>query len=204
MRTGQEKTWTAHRVSSLRRVRGIHAYRSAEKNGEWLTMTDAAELLASPITRSDAPSRMEFLPAEQVVPDAPYQIRASDLQDQKVIAAILRKGRPCRSKINDCSFTEGENQSHPRAQRRLRRSFSGGKVTITAGVYALPDMVKAAALLKAATFDQFNENNDPHGEHDFGSFELCGRKFFWKVDYFDRARQFGSEDPSDPIRPRAS
>ena len=75
---------------------------------------------------------------------------------------------------------------------------------MTAGVYALPDMIKAAALQKAATFDQFNENNDPHGEHDFGSFDLCGRKFFWKVDYFDRAMQFGSEDPSDPIRPRAS
>jgi hypothetical protein len=86
----------------------------------------------------------------------------------------------------------------------LRRTFSGGKVVMTAGVDALPDMVKAAALQKAATFDQFNEDNDPHGEHDFGSFELCGRKFFWKVDYFDRAMQFGSEDPSDPIRPRAS
>ena len=34
MPTGQGKTWTAHRVSSLRRVRGIHGYRSAEKNGE--------------------------------------------------------------------------------------------------------------------------------------------------------------------------
>ena len=39
----------------------------------------------------------------------------------------------------------------------LRRTFSGGKVTMTAGVYALPDMVKAAALQKAATFDEFNE-----------------------------------------------
>ena len=56
-------------------------------------------------------------------------------------------------------------------------------VTMTAGVYALPDMVKAAALQKAATFDQFTEDNDPHGEHDFGSFELCGRKFFWKIEY---------------------
>jgi hypothetical protein len=33
--TGQGKTWTAHRVASVRRVRGIHAYRSAEKDGEW-------------------------------------------------------------------------------------------------------------------------------------------------------------------------
>jgi Zinc-binding dehydrogenase len=42
--TGQGKTWTAHRVSSLRRVRGIHGYRSAEKNGEWLTLRDAAAI----------------------------------------------------------------------------------------------------------------------------------------------------------------
>ena len=54
----------------------------------------------------------------------------------------------------------------------FRRSFSGGKVTMTAGVYALPDMVKAEALKKAATFDDFSEENDPYGEHDFGSFEL--------------------------------
>ena len=60
----------------------------------------------------------------------------------------------------------------------FRRTFSGGKVTMTTGVYALPDMVKAAALQKAATFDAFTEDNDPHGEHDFGSFELCGRKFY--------------------------
>ena len=82
----------------------------------------------------------------------------------------------------------------------FRRSFSGGKVTMTAGVDALPDMVKAAALQKAATFDQFNEDNDPHGEHDFGSFELCGRKFFWKIEYYDRAMEHGSEDPSDPAK----
>ena len=80
----------------------------------------------------------------------------------------------------------------------FRRTFAGGKVTMTAGVDALPDMVKAAALQKAATFDQFNEDNDPHGEHDFGSFELCGRKFFWKIDCYDAAIEYGSEDPSDP------
>jgi hypothetical protein len=45
LRTGQGKTWTAHRVSSIRRVRDIHAYRSAEKDGEWLTMFEAAKLL---------------------------------------------------------------------------------------------------------------------------------------------------------------
>ena len=31
LQTGQGKTWTAHRVGSLRRVHDIHAYRPAEK-----------------------------------------------------------------------------------------------------------------------------------------------------------------------------
>ena len=48
MRTGQGKSWTARRVSSLRTVQGIHAYRSAEKYGEWLTMSEVATALASP------------------------------------------------------------------------------------------------------------------------------------------------------------
>ena len=86
----------------------------------------------------------------------------------------------------------------------FRRTFAGGNVVMTAGVDALPDMVKAAALQKAATFDEFSEDNDPYGEHDFGSFELCGRKFFWKIEYYDRAMEHGSEDPSDPDRRRAS
>jgi hypothetical protein len=42
MPAGQGKTWTAHRAGSLRRVHGIHGYRSAEKGGEWLTMSEAA------------------------------------------------------------------------------------------------------------------------------------------------------------------
>ena len=37
-----------------------------------------------------------ILAADQVVPGAPYQIRASDLQDERVITAIGRTGRPCR------------------------------------------------------------------------------------------------------------
>jgi hypothetical protein len=67
----------------------------------------------------------------------------------------------------------------------FRRSFSGGNVVMTAGVDALPDMVKAEALKQAATFDEFTPDNDPHGEHDFGSFELCGRKFLWKIDLYE-------------------
>ena len=96
MPTGQGKTWTAHRVSSVRRVNGIHAYRSAEKNGEWLTMSEAATTLGVTHHRIRRFIKNGILPAEQVVPGAPYQIRADDLQQERVAAAIGRTGRPCR------------------------------------------------------------------------------------------------------------
>ena len=80
----------------------------------------------------------------------------------------------------------------------FRTTLSGGTVLLTAGVHELPDMVKAAAIRRVATFDAFMEDNDPYGEHDFGSFDLCGRRFFWKIDYFDERGEFGSEDPAAP------
>ena len=94
--TGMGKTWTAHRVSSIRRVRGIHAYRSAEKNGEWLTQIEAAKALgvSSHMIRRLVSSGV--LPAVQVVPRAPCQIRAADLKSEAIKTAIARKGRPCR------------------------------------------------------------------------------------------------------------
>jgi excisionase family DNA binding protein len=96
MPTGQGKTWTAHRVSSLRRVHGIRAYRSAEKNGEWLTMSEAATTLGVSRHRIRRLIKDGILTAEQVVRGAPYQIRASDLQNDRVTAAIARTAGPCR------------------------------------------------------------------------------------------------------------
>jgi hypothetical protein len=95
IRTGQGKTWTAHRVGSIRKVHGMHAYRSAEKDGAWLTMREATAKLG---VTSHAVRRLiadGVLPAEQVVPGAPWQIQAKDLQSARVTAALARKGRPC-------------------------------------------------------------------------------------------------------------
>jgi len=49
-------------------------------------------------------------------------------------------------------------------------------------------------------FSDFTDDNDPWGEHDFGSFEHDGQKFFFKLDYYDNNLEFGSEDPSDPVQ----
>lgn len=80
----------------------------------------------------------------------------------------------------------------------FRSTFRGGKVMMTSGVNDLPDCVKAEALVQVATFSEFPADNDPYEEHDFGSFTLVARKFFWKIDYYDERCERGSEDPADP------
>ena len=97
MRTGQGKTWTAHRVGSLRRVHGIHAYRSAEKDGQWLTLTEAAAMLGVSSYQVRRLVKDGILIADQVVPDAPYQISVSDVQGERVATALAARKGPCRS-----------------------------------------------------------------------------------------------------------
>jgi Protein of unknown function (DUF3768) len=58
----------------------------------------------------------------------------------------------------------------------FRTTMTGGRVILTAGVDALPSDVKATVIRRVATFSEFNAENDPHGEHDFGSFTLAGRE----------------------------
>jgi len=80
----------------------------------------------------------------------------------------------------------------------FRRTFVGGTVVITAGVEALPSEQRRAILAKVRAFDGFNEDNDPHEEHDFGVVELDNARCFWKIEYYDREMEMLSPDPADP------
>lgn len=80
----------------------------------------------------------------------------------------------------------------------FRSTFTGGQVVMTHGVSELPVDVKAEALLKVRSFSDFTGDNDPYNEHDFGSFEIAGETFFWKIDYYDIGCRYGSENPADP------
>ncbi len=97
-RTGQDKSWTDRRVRSLRETHGIHAYRSAEKNGQWLTMSEAAQELSVSHHTIRRLIRDGDLPAQQVVPRAPYQIQVSDLCSEHITALLDRRRGPCRHK----------------------------------------------------------------------------------------------------------
>jgi hypothetical protein len=81
---------------------------------------------------------------------------------------------------------------------QLRRTLTGGRIMMTSGVEALGPLVVAQLLDRLRQYDQFDEGNDPYGEHDFGAFDHDGQRFFWKVDCYDPAMEFHSDDASDP------
>jgi len=81
----------------------------------------------------------------------------------------------------------------------LRTSFVGGEVVITSGIASLDDVTRAIILSRVQGFTGFTPDNDPHGERDFGSFDLPdAERVFWKIDYYDRNLEYGSEDPANP------
>lgn len=74
-----------------------------------------------------------------------------------------------------------------------------GLKTVTAGIKALGIANVIAIAMKVMAFHRFGVDNDPHGEHDFGSFEHNGETIFWKIDYFNAHDIMqGSPDPADP------
>jgi hypothetical protein len=79
----------------------------------------------------------------------------------------------------------------------FRRSFMGGTVVVTAGFESLSAERRHTILARIRAFDQFNEDNDPHGEHDFGLIEDGDVRCFWKIDYYDTDMELMSADPAD-------
>jgi Protein of unknown function (DUF3768) len=81
---------------------------------------------------------------------------------------------------------------------QFRKTFVGGVVTVTRSIEELGSDVKCRVLQRVRGFDEFWKDNDPFGEHDFGIFRVNGEVFYFKIDYYDKDMEHGSEDPSDP------
>ncbi len=71
-------------------------------------------------------------------------------------------------------------------------------LVITRGASAHGNDFIDRAVDAVSEYSAFTEENDPYGEHDFGSFEIDGVSLFWKIDYYDRLLEWGSPDPADP------
>jgi Protein of unknown function (DUF3768) len=67
----------------------------------------------------------------------------------------------------------------------LRQHLLGGLAVITPGVAALGQEAVERIVKTIAVYDDFCHANDPHEEHDFGSFEADGQKIFFKIDLYE-------------------
>ena len=85
----------------------------------------------------------------------------------------------------------------------------------TAGFRSLTDNDQSQVRELIETYDAFTDDNDPHGERDFGTIyqlrdgswtterprsqEDERERVFWKLDYYDRNMEFASEDAANPV-----
>src|SRR6516162_3865079 len=81
---------------------------------------------------------------------------------------------------------------------KLRQNLSTGYAVITPGIAALGQEAVDWLVKTIQVFDDFHHANDPHQEHDFGSFEADGQTIFFKIDYYDETLSKHSPDAADP------
>ena len=81
---------------------------------------------------------------------------------------------------------------------RLRQTFWGGKLFMSAGLMELAESDQMGVLAAVRDFDDFTEANDPHDEHDFGKLIVGKLEIIWKIDYYDQRMEFASPNPADP------
>jgi hypothetical protein len=127
--------------------------------------------------------------------------KTSDQRDLERIAQAQEAGDPpkaCAEELNRLFTIRALNDA---LRARAGLPFFGrsrDRILITQGIAALPPLDQIGIVARVRAFEDFQEDNDPHGEHDFGSFAHGGETIFWKIDYYDADLEQGSEDPADP------
>ena len=82
---------------------------------------------------------------------------------------------------------------------KARTTTEGGSFVTTRGIADKGMKFVVQVTAKVVQFTDFNANNDPHGEHDFGSFDHEGETIFFKVDVYENAEcVYGAEEPWNP------
>jgi Protein of unknown function (DUF3768) len=118
-------------------------------------------------------------------------------QQQKGDFAMTNTKHTRIAELND-RFRKATGSGDP-AGASLGRKF------MTSGIRALDLRAQLDIAERVIAFDTFTADNDPYGEHDFGSLDYEGQRIFWKIDYYDRASfgtgcDMGSDDPADPAK----
>lgn len=78
-----------------------------------------------------------------------------------------------------------------------------GRFVFTRGIEALSPEAQIELWFLVRDFDDFTEDNDPYGEHDFGAIEHPeAGTVLWKITYYDPSFSTASPDPSDITQTR--
>lgn len=113
-------------------------------------------------------------------------------------SGVIQWGEPAEREAHVEIETKDRVATIAALNDKLRTTFMGGKIMLTQTVACLGEFKKAQVLSAIRTFEAFNEDNDPHGEHDFVSVKIDGETYFGKTDYYAPDLQHGSDDPADP------
>ncbi len=85
-----------------------------------------------------------------------------------------------------------------RLNDNLRIHGRGGIVLVTDGIAGLDPSTINQIFAAVTSFNSFNADNNPHGDHDCAILTVAGVEVLWKIDSYDRSRRFRSPDPTDP------
>jgi len=109
-----------------------------------------------------------------------------------------------QSREQSMNHTHHSRFVNPRVDRiralndALRATLTGGRVMFTPGVAALGQDVQRQIIEALRRYDDFDADNDPYGEHDFGMIVARGHELLFKIDYYDRDLVYHSPDAADP------
>ena len=101
-------------------------------------------------------------------------------------------------------MTDRGHSANPQTDRirtlndAFRTSLTGGSVMITRAVAALGTEAQREILTALRRYHEFDADNDPYGEHDFGMIAVQGHEILFKIDYYDQDLVRHSPDAADP------
>ena len=76
----------------------------------------------------------------------------------------------------------------------FRQTSQGGQILMTHGVSNFNPETIGRIAEAVKNYNDFSEDNDPYGEHDFGSFEIDEHKLFWKIERHPRNSPYANND----------
>lgn len=94
--------------------------------------------------------------------------------------------------------TERKNHIIRKLNDKFRQTFIGGIVSLTPALDRLPWSKQKEIFDLVQSYCLFDDDNDPHGEHDCGCVTYDGEKYVFKIDYYDKHMRGGSPDATNP------